>query len=272
MATDFHFTRLQDTQKLRSDDLSKTLGAAAVRGETWLVVSPHDDDACVGAGLWMQAAVSAGVNLVALVVTDGRMGYCTLQQRDRIVQIRRDETIESFGILGVPEKNVYYIGYPDGSLSLYGGRRRANPDETDIAGYIGLQNAYTYYLRKFRPQRVLVCTPTDLHPDHQATHNELMISLFHAQGDIWPELGEPLAKVPALYEMAIYCDFSSPPNLEVRASEQAFDVKLRSIAAYRSQLQIASVVESIRRAGAYEYLREVEFRLYSSQTYRGLFA
>ena len=46
----------------------------------------------------------------------------------------------------------------------------------------------------------------------------------------------------------------------------------RSIEAYRSQLQIAALVDSIRQDGPYEYLRDVHFRLYSSKKYRPLFA
>ena len=41
---------------------------------------------------------------------------------------------------------------------------------------------------------------------------------------------------------------------------------------YRSQLQIASLVDSIRQDGPYESLRDVHFRLYSSKKYRSLFA
>ena len=86
-----------------------------------------------------------------------------------------------------------------------------------------------------------------------------------------PELGAPLA-VPQLFELAIYCDFADAPNLEVCGNDDVFQHKLRSIEAYRSQLQIASLVESIRQDGPYEYLRDVHFRLYSSKKYRPLFA
>ena len=56
------------------------------------------------------------------------------------------------------------------------------------------------------------------------------------------------------------------------ATRDVFQHKLRSIEAYRSQLQIASLVDSIRQDGPYEYLRDVHFRLYSSKKYRPLFA
>lgn len=266
----FQFTRLENGVQRRSNRLADVIDGAEP-GTTWLFVSPHDDDLCIGAGLTMQAARHAGVDVQALIVTDGRLGYCRIEQRQSIAEIRRAETYESFEMLGVARDHVTYINYPDGGLVPYIGRRPAREGEQAIEGYVGLQNAFTFYLREFRPTCVFVPTPTDLHPDHQITHNELLISLFHASGDIWPELGAPLA-VPHVFELAIYCDFAEPPNLEIRGNDDAFRNKLRSIEAYRSQLQIASLVESIRKDGPYEYLRDVHFRLYSSKKYRPLFA
>jgi LmbE family N-acetylglucosaminyl deacetylase len=175
--------------------------------------------------------------------------------------------------LGIPDLKVTYIGYPDSGLVAYIGRRRANRDgEEAIAGHVGLQNAFTYYLRKFRPARVFVPTPTDLHPDHRVTHSELLISLFHATGAMWPELGPPLPETPQLGELAVYCDFAEPPTLEIIGDADAFQAKLASIEAYRSQLQIGALVDRIRQAGAYEYVREVAFELYSPEHYKSLFA
>ena len=37
------------------------------------------------------------------------------------------------------------------------------------------------------------------------------------------------------------------------------------------QQQIAAMVESARQTGAYEYMREVQFRLYSPETYKPMF-
>jgi LmbE family N-acetylglucosaminyl deacetylase len=270
----FQFTRLEDGKKLRTTELRELMrGAEDLSKETWLFVSPHDDDLAIGAGLWLQAAVRAGVRVEVLVVTDGSQGYCTLAQKDKIVEIRLAETIESFEILGVAPRHVHSIGYPDGGLTAYLGRRPATSSvEVSIGGHVGLQNAFTYYLRTLRPHRVFVPTPMDLHPDHQQTNNELMISLFHASGAIWPELGEPLTEFPKPYELAIYCDFAEPPNLEIHASDEILETKLKSIAAYQSQAQIAGLIESARKAGAFEYLREIAFKLYSAECHRARFA
>lgn len=268
----FQLTRREETGGLnRTESLAELMQAGNVADECWLFVGPHDDDICIGGGLLIQAAVEAGVDVQNVIVTDGRQGYCRKEDSDRIVQLRRDETLGSFEILEIPAASVVNLGFPDGGLTMYSGRRPSVAGESGIAGAVGLQNSFTKILRDLRPARVFVPTPTDLHPDHRITHSELMISLFHASGAIWPELGEPLKEVPRVYEMAVYCDFAEPPTLEVIADEPHFQNKLNSVAAYESQVQIASLVESLRRAGPYEYFREVTFRLYCAETYKPLF-
>ncbi len=267
----FQYTRLVDGAPQRIKSLSTAMGAERkLNGECWLFVSPHDDDLAIGAGLLMQAAVQEGVDVQCLIVTDGCLGYCRSSQQADIVKIRHRETVDSFEILGIEADHLTFLGFPDGGLTQYIGRRKAVDGEPTIAGYTGLQNAFTHHLRELRPVRVFVPTRTDLHPDHQITYNELMISLFHASGKIWPELGDPLP-LPEVHELAIYCDFPSNPHLEIKADAEAFKVKLDSIKAYRSQLQIAELVKSQRKGGPFEYIRDVSFRLYSPTSYRSLF-
>src|SRR5215210_2558296 len=161
-------TRLDSGPKTTFNNLASALSAGNLARETWLFVSPHDDDLCLSCGLLMQQAVAEGVNVQILVVTDGRMGYCTLDQRDTIAEIRREETYESFALLGIPKTNICYVGYPDGGLNPLCGRRKAQPNDEvkPIEGYVGLQNAFTYHLRRTRATRVFLPTCADLHPVH----------------------------------------------------------------------------------------------------------
>jgi len=267
----FQFTRLIDGRPVRQASIESAMGCGTLRGQTWMFVAPHDDDLCIGAGLLMQAAVDAGVDVQAVIVTDGCLGYCEASQQEAIVDIRQAETISSFEVLGVEKSQLTFLGFPDGGLTHFIGRRPAGAGDPQVAGFTGLQNALTHSLRELRPSHVFVPTKMDLHPDHQITHNELMISLFHASGKIWPELGDPL-DVPQVHEMAVYCDFPSDPHLEIIGGEGPFEKKLASIAAYQSQLQIAELVEQLRLAGPFEYIRDVNFRLYSPQRYRPLFS
>ncbi len=238
--------------------------------EHWLFIAPHDDDIVMGAGLLVQKALAERVELTMAVTTDGRMGYCEVSQRDTIAEIRKRETIESFRMIGVEE--VRWLGFPDCDLARYLGRRRAAPgDPGAIAGYTGLQNAYVNLLRSVRPTRLFLAAGSDLHPDHKSVYQEALISTFHAQGEIWPELGTPLASLPPVYEMAIYCAFPGEPEIKIEGGLMHLERKLAAVAAYRSQKQIDLLVQKLREAGPVEYFRRADFALYSPAIYAGLF-
>jgi LmbE family N-acetylglucosaminyl deacetylase len=252
--------------------MSELFDTASLHGERWLFVSPHDDDVVVGGGLWMMAAVEAAVDVHLLVVTDGRQGYCNDQQRSTIVEDRRGELFEGYEMLGVKGRNIYALAYADAGLHSFQGRRPAQGSERErIAGYVGLQNTLTHYLRRVCPTRVFVPGASDYHPDHQIVHNELLISIFHASGEIWPELGEPCG-LPSVYEMAIYCDFANDPNLELKADQGRFQLKLDAIGVFQSQQQVAKLVQEVREGGPYEYFHEMKFEFYSPLSYRARFA
>jgi len=240
--------------------------------EVWMFVSPHDDDIVTGAGLTFQVALAEGVQVHAVVTTDGRMGYCRFPQRRTIAQVRQLEAEQSFQILGLGLERLHFLHFPDCNLNPYRGRHFATiGDPTEVEGASGLQNAFPHILRQIRPTRVFLPTSTDLHPDHRIVNEEMLISLFHAQGSIWPELGRPIDEVPAVYEYATYCDFPAPPQLRIAGTRAMLDKKLDAIRAYRSQEQIDLLVEVQRRAGPVEYVREVQFNFYSPKQYEGLF-
>jgi LmbE family N-acetylglucosaminyl deacetylase len=272
MAADILYTRRT------TDGLLKALRAADVfddwRGaeERWLFVSPHDDDVAIGAGLTFQAGLAEGANVYVAVVTDGRMGYCRPEHRDTIAGIRHAEAEQSYRILGLPTDRLRWFGYPDGDLVANSGRRFAQSNtSTAIEQADGLQNAFTHALRQIRPNRVFLPTSADLHPDHKIVHADLLISLFHAQGAIWPELGEPIAAVPMVYEFACYCDLPEPPQIRIETPPRMLDTKLRAIEAYASQEQIDAVLAGQRKSGPVEYLRELEFHFYRPEQYHARF-
>jgi LmbE family N-acetylglucosaminyl deacetylase len=255
---------------IRGERLADAFEGWKGKDERWLFVAPHDDDLCLGAGLLMLKAVEEGIPVHVVITTDGRMGYGSTTPQDQIVTVRKVETLDSFQILGV--NDVKWLDFPDGSLARHAGVREAREgDPCVVGGQTGIQNAFTAKLREHRPTRVFVPAGSDLHPDHKTVHQELLISLFHAAGDIWPQLGEPLASVPDIYEMAIYCDFTAPPTIRLTAPSAAFERKLDSVLAYRSQQQIASLVENVRKSGPVEFFRPADFHLYVPAVYNSLF-
>jgi len=240
--------------------------------ECFLMISPHDDDAVLGAGLLIQLAKRENVPVHILIVTDGSMGYCIAEEKDTIAQIRRKESFECYQSLDVPKENIIWLGFPDCRLSTYRGRSPASPnDPVAISSFVGLQNSFTYYLRKISPTQCFLPTHNDLHPDHRIIHEEFLISLFHAAGNIWPEMGKPLNRVPYVHTFAVYCDFATPPTLRMHTPLAYLEKKLKAIAAFRSQKQIYSLIENVRHCGPEEYIQAIDFKLYHPASYHDMF-
>ena len=274
-------SRLEQGCLIRDASLNRIIPHTVDTEEKWLFIAPHDDDIVIGAGLLLQQAGRERKPIKILITTDGSMGYCDLTEKDKIVKIRRRETLASFKILGIDE--VEWLDYPDANLMRHIGRRPAPEPETEpapspsppaldeIAGFSGLQNSYTAHLRSYRPSHVFIMSENDYNPDHKVVYQEVLISLFHAEGAIWPELGPPLEQRPHVYEMAAYCNFREQPNVEIAASQAELQIKLEAVYAFQSQKQIGMLIENLKHNGPYEYVRDMGFDYYSPAPYRKLF-
>jgi LmbE family N-acetylglucosaminyl deacetylase len=266
----FEFVRLVENERRVGPTLASVSRHWKQQPQRFLFLSPHDDDVIIGGGLMILSALAEKVPVHVAVVTDGAMGYCSLAEKDAISEIRRKETLASFRSMGVAKENIHLLGFPDCQLALYQGRRPTAPGEPQIGGFTGLQGAFTQLLRDVKPTQVFLPTSADLHPDHRIVHSELLISVFHASVDIWPELGQP-HPVPYLHELAVYCNFPQPPKLRIHAPPSAMRRKLQAIREFRSQKQIKAVLENIRLAGPWEYLRPLDFAMYNPVIYRDRF-
>lgn len=269
------FERIGDDKKVtRSSNPAEVWPDWQGEQERWLYVAPHDDDIVLGAGLNFVAGLASGITTYAAVTTTGEAGYCRAEHKGKIAEIRRDECKKSFELLGLPKENLFLFDYPDAFLAPNLGHRLTEDPNcvTAIAGATGFQNSYTWLLRKIRPSRVFLPSQTDIHPDHKAVHEEFVISIFHASGNIWPELGTKIEAIPKLYEYATYCDFISAPQIRVRTSQDLLEKKLLGVAAYESQEQIEALVKTVRESGPVEYFHELQFNVFSPTQYAPLFA
>ena len=214
--------------------------------------------------------IAEGAEVHAAVVTDGRMGYCRIEQRDTIAAVRAEEARKSFAILGLPARAAALPGLsrrrPDRLP-----RRLLRPTAMPASARSrrACRIAFTALLRQVRPTRVFLPTSADLHPDHRIVHEELLISLFHAQGEdlagTWRADRRGAAGLRIRRLLRFPRAAANPPG---NARRRCWRRSSTAIRAYASQEQIDAVVEIQRAVGPVEYLRELKFRFYSPAAVR----
>ena len=126
MKEQVQFVRLVGTERRAGESLSSISRHWQGEKESFMIVSPHDDDAVLGAGLLIQLAKRENVPVYIIIVTDGSMGYCSFNQKESIAKIRRQETFEAYEKIGVPRENIVWLGYPDCKINNYRGRSESN--------------------------------------------------------------------------------------------------------------------------------------------------
>lgn len=125
------------------------------------VYSPHDDDAILGAGYLMRAALDAGAPVTIIIVCSGDCGYSTPAEKEGIVERRHRETVNVYGAFGIPEEDIVFLNYPDFSALSYLGRIVAPGREGHFRKTIT-------ELRKRKITRILVPNCYREHVDHIA--------------------------------------------------------------------------------------------------------
>ena len=197
-----------------------------------LVIAPHPDDESLGTGGVIQAALEARADVRVLYLTHGdfnEMASIVYEKRPMLASKdfiksglrRKKEAIGATALLGLPEKNLVFLGYPDfGTLSIWKKNwgiakpfrsflTRINrvPYKDDFSygiDYKGenIVSDFEKNLDLFRPTQIFITPPFDLNPDHRAVYLYLQVALLNLEKKIgspkvyqylihthqWPEL------------------------------------------------------------------------------------
>ncbi len=210
--------------------------------ERIVILSPHDDDALLGAGYLIQAAQANGGDVYLIILCDGSAGYSVREEKETIVALRQAETLEAYKALGIVQDHILRCDYPDFSLSAYIGWRLFD-------GSPGTMQHILPELRRICVTRLLAPNGYREHVDHEATER---IGCFDG-----PQVGDPVLPesgfvppIRSMLEYAVWSDFSPmdalahgrpsairanrallvPPEAELKVEE--------GLLAYRSQARI----------------------------------
>jgi LmbE family N-acetylglucosaminyl deacetylase len=87
-----------------------------------IVFAPHPDDETLGCGGTIAKKIREGYEVTVVVMTDGRHALSAVFGIDsdptpqQLKHIRKEEVRRAVAILGVPEKNLIFLDFEDGSL------------------------------------------------------------------------------------------------------------------------------------------------------------
>jgi LmbE family N-acetylglucosaminyl deacetylase len=131
------------------------------RNERILVISPHDDDAVIGTGYLILAALANQAGVSILIICDGRYGYSSREDKETIIERRREETILAYQDLGVEEDHIHRLDYPDFSAWSFLGWHHPG-------GLTGSTAQLLPLIRSIAPTRLVLPNPYREHQDHEA--------------------------------------------------------------------------------------------------------
>ncbi|MDI6827149.1 MAG: PIG-L family deacetylase [Armatimonadota bacterium] len=170
-------------------------------GQKIVIFAPHPDDETLGCGGLIQQALQAGADVKVVVVTNGeypeidviifeKTVKLTPESFIRLGYMRQRETLSALRYLGLPAKNVIFLGYPNGNtyrMWLPSNWLPSNPVRsvrtkatrspylnsfTPKAIYCGqsvVKDIETILLRE-KPDLVIAPHPNDIHSGHWSVY------------------------------------------------------------------------------------------------------
>ncbi len=164
-----------------------------------LVIAPHCDDEVLGSGGMIHETIAAGGKVLVVLMTNGDgFTVATEEEFHRLFLTREDyvnsgytrqkETIQALQLLGLPEQQILFLGYPDRGLraiwtdywkkdqpyqsnftgSDHSPYNNSYQQNAPYAGQAVLDNLEQIILT-FQPNVIVAPHPADEHPDHAAT-------------------------------------------------------------------------------------------------------
>lgn len=133
-----------------------------------LIVAPHPDDEAIATGGLIQNALSVGAKVSICFLSSGennawaqrlfeRRIFIGVEDQKRWAEFRKNELLSSLKILGLDFSSCFSLSYRDQGVT-----EALMNNETDNI------DRFVKVLQDFAPSHLVIPSPLDLHPDHNA--------------------------------------------------------------------------------------------------------
>jgi LmbE family N-acetylglucosaminyl deacetylase len=244
-----------------------------------VIFAPHPDDETIACAGVIQEAMRVGASLKIVYLTNGEhneLAFIVYEKRIplrtgefiHMGEVRRGEAIRAMQLLGLDEKNLIFLGYPDFGISniFMNYWQAVNPSRSMLtrisrvpykenlsfgSPYVGesILGDLEKVLREYKPNKIFVSHPADVNTDHKALYLFLQIALADLKGalpepKVYPYLvhhvGWPL---PRHYHPELSLD---PPKefldsqvkwFQLKLDREELDKKYKATLCYKSQTE-----------------------------------
>ena len=219
--------------------------------EVLAVMSPHDDDAVIGAGYAILAAKKAGADVYVVIFCRGDAGYSTIEEKNTIEAVREKETFECYKRLGIPKDHIIKLNFPDFSAISNIGWERCDGNAGDMPTILR-------FFREKKVTRVMIPNHYHEHIDHLSAYIMSSYDVPQAGDSALVDYGEPHS-IKSTLQYSVWADLDPedalinhrPSNLRanrILAVDKESEEKIAdAIGAYVSQEQIIKTLVNARK-------------------------
>lgn len=205
------------------------------KDEVLAVMSPHDDDAILGAGYAMLAAQKAGADVYVVIFCRGDAGYSTVEEKDTIEEVRCKETYDCYARLGIPADHILRMNFPDFSAIGNWGWEKADGKPGDMPRILR-------FLREKKVTRVMAPNHYHEHIDHVATYLMTSYDVPQAGDMALVDHGTPHA-VRSTLQYSVWADFD-PEDALVMGRPSSLRANRILVASEDVEKQIDDAIEA----------------------------
>ena len=235
----FSYYDLNSKAKSKSID---TLFPNFSEDEVLAVMSPHDDDAVIGAGYSILAAKEAGADVYVVIFCRGDAGYSTVEEKDTIEAVREMETYECYKRLGIEENHILRLNFPDFSAISNIGWERCDKSAGDMPRILR-------FFREKKVTRVMIPNHYHEHIDHLSAYLMSSYDVPQAGDSALVDYGEPHS-VRSTLQYSVWADLDPEDAL---INNRPADLRANRILAVKKEIE-EKIADAI---GAYVSQEEI---------------
>ncbi|MHA1896205.1 MAG: PIG-L deacetylase family protein [Promethearchaeota archaeon] len=187
-----------------------------------LIFEAHSDDAAIGMG-GVIYKYKDKYSFILITMTKGETAYTNINDKEKMAQIRKEESLLSDSLLGI-EEHVFLD----------------NPCQ-DLQNNLSNYHTLVKLIRLYKPVKIFTHKSPSKHRDHRATHDLVTEAWWKASENVVVDLGKPY-RVQELYYFEV-TDLFEFPDVIIDISD-SFMQKQKALKAFKSQIEVLPGIES----------------------------